>query len=200
MSKGTKVALGIVGGLLILCSVLGIGGFLLLKTFGEQVGGNLITDDPKEVAAEARSIVDYRLPPGYEEQGLMNIIFYRMLMLGPKTGIETNNSRPMIIVVEFGDEFGGLDETTQDQMQQSMENAAQQGDVSLQLVSSQEWIMRDQSVIVSEFTGKDGQGNAVRQVITSPFEGKNGILMIMIMGTEDGWSAAEVDSFLRSIR
>ena len=70
-------------------------------------------DDPAAAADVAESIVDYELPLGYEEQGAMNLLGFRMAF------IAAPDQQSVIMLAEFPEALAGNEE----QMQQQMRDA-----------------------------------------------------------------------------
>ena len=60
--------------------------------------------------------------------------------------------------------------------------------------------IRGQEVTLFNYEGTSDQGTAMKQVVSSVFEGKNGSVMLMIFGADAGWDQATVEAFLSSIR
>jgi len=73
-------------------------------------------------------------------------------------------------------------------------------DLDLELVDKQTATIRGQPVELFIYEGADREGTPVRQVVSQLFEGKSGLVMLLIMGPEAGWDQAEVEAFLQSIR
>lgn len=56
-----------------------------------KVAERMIIEDPEEVAVRTREIIEYDLPPGFEEQAMIDMFFGKMIMIGQQN--ESNSFR-----------------------------------------------------------------------------------------------------------
>jgi hypothetical protein len=201
MSRNTKIILGIVGGLILLCICAVVGGLVALRYGGEAIARNLTTDDPAAAAAAAGEMVDYTLPAGYQEQASVNILVGQMVMIHDGTNLEDTSGRPVILFLQLSIPSGTVDpDQMRAQMQQSMRQSMQRNDFELQLVDQQDTTIRGQDVTLFIYEGENGDGLRIRQVMSDMFEGKSGSLFLLMTGAVDAWDQAEIDAFISSIR
>jgi len=85
-------------------------------------------------------------------------------------------------------------------MQSSMGQAVSRNGMTITLVDTGSISVRGQTVILYVFEGTDAQGDRIREVVSDVFQGKNGNVMIMIMGDPGHWNQAELNRFLQSIK
>ncbi|MBN1309927.1 MAG: hypothetical protein JXB30_00815 [Anaerolineae bacterium] len=199
MSRNTKIVLGIIGALVILCVVVIAGAIIAVSVMGESIVENMIIEDPAEVAEAADKIADYELPPGYEERMVMNIIFGKMLLIGP----EDQSDKPMITLMQISS-IVGSDEMDQEQyrqqMQQSMELQASQREMYMQLVDESEVEIAGQEVTLMTYEGDTDYGGTMRQVVSDIFEVNDSLIMLMIMGEIESWPESDLEAFIESIQ
>lgn len=200
MSRDVKIALGIIGGALALCVCGVIGGLALLGFVGEKITTELVADDPAEIAAAAQDMLAYELPPGYQEELLMNIVFGKILII---SAVDDLSTRPVITVTQLnsGMEIG---DTSEEDMQRSMRANAQEysggSDADFQWVEDRVVVIDEQEVTLSVYEGEDSQsGTRMRQVVSGFFTARGGPTMVMIMGPVSSWNQSEIDAFLSSI-
>jgi hypothetical protein len=190
-NRGLWIGLG-AAALFCLCAVV-VAGFILMQV-GRQVQEGFETD-PEAASEAAHAIVDYELPPGYQERISMNFLVYTFVMIGPENTETTN--QPLIMLAQF-DPVGTSQEQMEQQIRQSFEQQAGQRGLDMQLVEVENRIIRGEEVEVTTYEGSDRSGDVVRQLITS-FPGKDGIAMLMIMGPAQGWDEQVIDDFIASI-
>lgn len=192
MSKGTKIALGIVAGLVLLCICIGIGGFIGLYYVGDQVTQSVV-DNPEDVAVIADGIADYDLPPGYSEAFGMSLFGFDMVAL---TGAD---DRQMIMLMQFPQALGLDQAAMEQQMQESMQQQTGRQNLDLEVVDEVTTTIRDETVTLTIREGTDESGEGLRQ-LTGIFPGKDGTVLLMVMGPLQNWDQAGVDAFIASIR
>lgn len=192
MSRNTKIVLGIIGGILGVCCLIAVVVALVLPRMFENFAEGI--DDPVEAAEVAGSIVDYDLPSGYDEQGAMNFLGFRMAFItGP-------SDQSMIMLAEFPATLAGDEEQMQQQMRDAFTNRTGTGqNVNLEFVSSQEVTINGAEATLGTYEGTDSQGNSIRQIV-GVFEAKSGSPgMLMIFGDQDNWDEGGISRFLDSL-
>ncbi len=191
MSRNTKIVLGIIGGIVGVCCLIGIVVALVLPRMFEGMAEGF--DDPAAAAEVANSIVDYELPAGYQVEGSMNLLVMEMAL------IVSQDEETVIMLAEFSDFFTGNEQEMQRQMQEAFASQTGSQNADLQFVSSEETTINDAAATLNTYEGTDGNGNAVRQII-GVFESNNGSpAMLMIFGYMDNWDNSSIDSFLESL-
>jgi hypothetical protein len=191
MSRNTKIVVGIIGGIVAVCCLLGIIAALVLPRMFEGFAEGF--DDPAAGAEVAQSIVGYDLPAGYQEQGTMNLLVMQMALI---TGPDEDT---VIMLAEFSDFFTGNEEDMQQQMQDAFANQTGSQNANLELVSSEETTINDAAATLATYEGTDAQGNEVRQVI-GVFESKDGSpAMLMIFGDLNNWDDSGINQFIDSL-
>ncbi len=196
MSKNTKIAVGIILVIIILCGCICVIGFIFLQTTEKVLEESVIVDNPQESKDLAQSMLDYDLPPGYQEGGAFNVGFMKMVMLTDSSAMLS----PFIMIAEMPSGLGVDEDVMRQQIEQSMQRSFGSQNFSVELVDVQTRTIRGQEVTLYHYAGTDSNGNQVKQVVSELFDGKNGTVMLMIIGNESGWNQATIDAFLDSIR
>ena len=187
MNKGTKIALGVVAGLvglsLILCGV----GFLVVR----NMANSLEFAGPEEAAEVAQSILDYDLPPGYAEMVAFDMFGSSMVTIGS----QSEPLAPQIMIMTFPS-FQDQD-TMLSQFEQAAESQ-QSGGFNMEVVESGEIVVNGNPAFKQVLEGRGQGGEAFRQVQII-FEGKTNPGILMIQGSVAYWDAAAMDRFIRSL-
>lgn len=207
MNRNTKILLGVLAAVVLLCVCAGISALVLLRQAGqafEEFGEGMLLTDPVEIAAASAEMLDYELPPGYQEESLIDVVFGKMLMIVSRSedGI-TVKSGPVIMIFQLSSLLG-IDDTNSGeltaQMQDSLEQQVETNNITYQVVEVKETTIADQTVELVVMEGEDDQGVLYRQVISEGFQTKGGYTMVMLNGLADHWPQEDIDAFIDSIQ
>lgn len=189
MSRNTKIILIVVGALVIIClGLCGIGYFAL-----NRLGNQLASNDPANAQHVAQQIADYTLPPGYRELMGIDLFVYKMAVIAPQV------ERDGMVFMLLGTNVAGVDQAQMErQMQQSFQQQYGKAGSTMQVVGQENVTIRGQDVTltISESVGQDSR---LRQALGT-FEGKNGLVIVMVMGDADNWDDTLMRQFLSSIQ
>lgn len=191
MSRNTKIVLGVVGVLLGLCcvSVIVVGIIFQrgISNFEDSV------DDPAAAANTAAEIVDYQLPAGFQEEGVMNLFGVDMVFMSGQ------GNEAIIMLMSFPNWMAGNEEQMQVQMEESINENFSADNLSFTFVESREVSINDQNVTVNVYEGTDDDGVAYRQA-SGLFEGDNGKpSMFMVIAPTARWDSSNLDGFIDSL-
>jgi hypothetical protein len=188
MGKGTKIALGIVAGMLGLTAILCVVGVLVFR----NMALNFEPAGPEEAAATGAEILDYQIPPGYEHVLAMDVLGSKVVSIAKTADLDA----PMIMIMQIPS-FGDA-ETARRSLEQSAQNQGGGQGFNMQVVESKELVVNGKpaTMIISEGQTQGQQSFRQVQIV---FEGKTGSGLIMISGTIDSWDSAGVDRFIRSL-
>lgn len=198
MSRNTKIVVIVVVVLLLLCCCIGAGGFMAMRAGGSLLGqvasqGMSVTEKPEEVTQIARNMVDYNLPPDYQAQFGMNLFGFNMAAFGPADESTT------IMLMQFPAGLE-LDQAEMErQMQQALQRQIGQQELNLAVVDQITTIIRDQDVSLTVQEGTAGDGQPIRQ-ISGVFQGKQGLVMLMVVGSPENWNQQAIDAFIASLQ
>lgn len=196
MSRTTKIVLGIIGGLFLVCCIGAVAVALMLPRMLERFAENNFTDDPERAAEVGRSIVDYDLPSGIVEEGAMSFVGMKMVFL--TTGEQDGG---VIMLMQFPAALQMSDADMQAQMQEALsQQTGSDQNMQFQVVKTEEVVINDKQTVLTTMEGTDENGNAIRQA-TAVFESKNGeVAMLMAMSPVASWDSANIDEFIESLR
>ena len=196
MNRSIKIALAVLGSIVVLC-ICSVAG---LRMLGTEVFDRMVVDDPAESAAVAQTVLDYQLPSGYQEQMTLDFFAGKMVMIGSDTPGTGGGLRPIIMIMQMPvDETLDPDQLRQ-QMQQGFQQSGQGQALQFNLVKTEQATLRSQSVNVYTFEGVDGNGQYFRQLMTDPFAGKSGSVIVAVYGPIPSWDKRSVDAFFDSVR
>lgn len=189
MSRNTKIALLVVGALTVIClGVCGIGIVLL-----PRLTGNIVSQKPADAKRVGADIADYTLPAGYTEVMGMNMLVYKMVAIAPEG--ETHDG--MIFMLMGTNASGASQAEMERQMQQSFQQQFGRSGSQMQVVGQESITIRNQQVTMT--IAENDAAPKLRQAIGT-FEGKNGLVIVMVMGAAANWDDALMREFLGSIR
>ncbi len=156
--------------------------------------GTFWKTDPPLAAQAARNMLDYDLPPGYQELKVLNI-------QGQDAAVMiVHRERPGDAIFVEGVPKGIIDN---DSWRANSERglAREMGDrlLNMQETGTSKTTVRGQLTTLRLFEGTDETGRKVKQVVCG-FAGKNGDLLLAIVAGQETWDQAMVDNFLHSIR
>ena len=187
MSRNMKIALIVIGSLTVFCiAVCAVGAIVLPRVAQQAFSTN--SNDAKQVGA---SIADYTLPTGYTEKMGMNFLFEKLVMIGPSN---TNNGM-YFMLMQISTPNANRDDM-QKQMQQAFSQQFSQRGGQLNSVGQETVMIRGQQVPLSIYETSDTH----LQQAVGTFDGKNGLVMVMVMGSANEWDEDLMKSFLGSIQ
>jgi len=181
---------GVLGVLLLLC----VGGAALAPNLRRIIQAPLWKTDAQLAAQAAHSMVDYDLPPDYQESQVLKIQSQDAAV------IIAHRQRPddMIFIEHVQEGIIGNDEWRASyETRLSREIGLRR--YTTQAVGTQKTTVRGQPTTLRLFEGTDENGRKIRQVVCG-FSGKSGDLLLAIVATQETWDQAMVDTFLQSIR
>jgi len=200
MSRNTKIILGVVIGLLLLCVCVGVVAAIAMRAGGSLVEqavtkGMSISEKPEEVAKTAQGIVEYKLPAGYKEMFGMSFFGFDMVAFGP----DQKSPEQIIMLMQFPKGISMSQDEMEKQMEQAFQQQTGQKGMNLKVTGQTTTTLRDQKVNFTIREGTDSEGKAVRQM-SGVFEGKKGTVLLMIIGTPQTWNQGNIDAFIASLR
>jgi hypothetical protein len=105
---------------------------------------------------------------------------------------------PIIMLAQFSS-YGMDPEQMEQQLRQSFEQQSGRRGMNMELVEVKKMTIRGEETDVAVFEGTDEFGNSLRQLLAS-FPGKDGTVMMMIMGDTQAWDEELVENFINSLR
>ncbi len=178
------------GILLALCAVI----WWFAPQIRRSILGTFWKTDPQLAAQAARNMMDYDLPPGYQELRVLNI-------QGQDAAVMiVHRERPSDAILVEGVLEGIIgNDSWRANYERGLSHEMGDRLLNMQETSTQKTTVRGQPTTLRLFEGTDETGRKVKQVVCG-FAGKNGDLLLAIVGSQETWDQAMVDNFLRSIR
>jgi hypothetical protein len=192
MSRNAKIILGIVGGLMACCCILVLAFTVLLPRFGAQLMGDMIATD-ENVGEVARSMVDYNLPAGLQEEMAMSFF-------GIKTAVFSgSNQQSMVMLMQFPAALAGNEAEMQRQMEESFSQQFGSDDHRFEVIGSENVTVNGQPAIFT--TSESISDDATMRQVIGIFRSKDGNpAMVMAMAPVDQWQRDGIDRFLESMQ
>jgi len=191
--RWNRLAILVVGvfGVLLLCLV---GVSVLAPNLRRIIQAPYWKTDAQLAAQAAHKMLDYDLPPDYQESKVLTIRGQDAAV------IMAHRERPedMIFIEGVLDGIIANDEwRARYETRLAREMGTRRYDT--QTVGTQETTIGGQPTTLRILEGTDENGRQVRQVVCG-FSGKSGDVLLGIVAGQDSWDQAMVDSFLQSIR
>jgi hypothetical protein len=191
--RWNRLAILVVGvlGVLLLCCV---GVSVLAPNLRRIIQAPYWKTDAQLAAQAAHKMLDYDLPPDYQESKVLTIRGQDAAV------IMAHRERPedMIFIEGVLDGIIANDEwRARYETRLAQEMGTRRYDT--QTIGTQETVVRGQPTTLRILEGTDENGRQVRQVVCG-FSGKSGDILMAIVAGQDTWDQAMVDSFLQSIR
>ena len=181
---------GVLGVLLVSCIVV----TALAPNLRRIIQAPMWKTDAQLAAQAARTMLDYDLPPGYQESQVLSV------QGNAAAVIISHRERPgdMIFIEHVTEGILGNDEWRANyETRLSREMGLRR--YTTQQVGTLETTVRGQPTTLRLFEGTDENGRKIRQVVCG-FGGKSGDLLMAIVAGQDTWDQAMVDRFLQSVR
>jgi hypothetical protein len=195
MSKNTKIVVGIIVGILLICCIGAAIAATILPRMASDFAEGAIIENPAQAAEIASSMVDYTLPPGFVEEGGMSILGIKTVFIS--SSAETGSA---IVLMQFPAGMEGNEASMQQQMEDAFANQSGSQNYSVDYVSTETKTINGQPANLAFYEGTDDSGGEIRQVI-GVFETKDGNTgMLMVIAPKNGWEQAGLERFLDSLR
>ena len=201
MNRNAKITLAIIIGLMAVLVLMCIAGAAIAVVGGRAYMKQAVSSDPAKAELAAHAMIDYDLPPGYHEASLVKIGLTRLVDIRNETDTTHAFLKPTIIIAQtLVDSNGAIGDEAYQQIMQMTQRMMGRGEFTLELVETKDITIGSQEVtlFISEGMFRDGAG--FRQISSEYFEGKSGLVMILVSGAIDGWDQEAVDLFIGSLR
>lgn len=167
---------------------------LLRKPLGDLMGKWIWKTDPALAAQIGGEILDYELPAGYQELMAMTMQGERTVVIGPQDGSER-----MLIQLQEGP-IVDSDPTYQSDLQILWSKQVGMHRYTTEPQGTQDALLRGQPFTLFVRQGQDeDSGRPVRQWL-GLLDGKNGLVLLVIVGEMDAWDQALAEAFIQSIK
>jgi hypothetical protein len=181
---------GVLGVLLACC----IGVVTLAPNLRQIIQAPFWKTDTQLAAQAAHKMLDYDLPPGYQESQVLSV--------------QGQDAAVIIAHRERTDDMIFIEHVTEGILGNEEWRASYETRLSREMgvrrydtrpVGTQQTTIRGQPMTLRFFEGTDENGRKIRQVVCG-FTGKGGDVLLAIVAGQETWDQAMVDRFLQSIR
>jgi len=173
--------------------VVGIASVAGIGYIGNRVAQGIATE-PATVQAMANEFVHYELPSGYTEKMGMDLVIYKMILIGAS---DPSSNKPLIFLAHFDTPGVSADEMSQ-QMRQSVQQQGGTSGLNMKVVETRKVTINGQETTLTVSEGSDSSGLSLRQWVTA-FPAKKGTVLLLIQGSTEEWDDASLNAFLASI-
>ena len=193
MTRQTKIIIGVVAGVLILCLAICVVGGLFINTLGKNIAADA-KPDPDKAAQTAADIADFTPPEGYQPMTGMKILGYTIVVY-----TKEGSASDFLMLMQIPG-LNEMNDTTIQQMQQAIERQGRGNLDNKRVIDTRDLTIRGKPAraIVQEGTTKGGS-ETVRQLMVA-FQGKGGVAMLMLTASAAEWDQASIDQMIESIR
>jgi hypothetical protein len=197
MSRTTKIILGIVIALVVLCGCIA-GGIAIVGAIAArqvtQFAKQNISVDATQVNQAAEAIASFSLPSGYKPAFSMNLLGFTMISYaGP-------DSNSLIMLMQYPATANLSPEELIAQMNRAMtQQQYSAGNTQMKIVEQKPVNIRGQEATLTISEGVSSNNVKLRQAYTT-FQGKSGPVILMVVSDASTWDQAAIDAFLASIQ
>ncbi len=197
MSRNTKIVVGVVVGLLLLCAC-GVAAFLGIGMFtaGKAVSfvNNNISSEPEEVNANLGRIADVEPPQGFTPTAGVNIMSMTLV------GYNGPDERSQLMLIQFPAGANLNIEEMQKQMQRiAGSNTPMNTNLEMKVIDETEVTVRGQTVPAYISEASDDGGRTFNQM-TVKFDGKVGPTLLVYGAPADAFDPAAIEDWLASMK
>jgi hypothetical protein len=181
---------GVLGALLVCCGAVAV----LAPNLRRIIQAPLWKKDAQLAAQAAHRMLDYDLPPGYQESQVLSVQGEGVAV------IIAHRDRPEdMIFIEQVTEGILSDEEWRASYETRFSREMGLHRYNTQPADTQQMTVRGQPTTLRFFEGTDENGRKIRQVVCG-FSSKSGDVLLAIVAGQETWDQAMVDRFLQSIR
>jgi hypothetical protein len=190
MNTTSKIVLGIVIGLVVLCAAAATAGLLLFRTAGKALIQTVNTD-PVVAMDLSNGIADYDLPAGFGKPYATNLAGFTLI------AYNGDDQHSHIYFFQMPSNIQISQAELESKLREAAPNSSRPDQVKL--VGHQTATIRGQQVELALSEGINHDGQAYRE-ITGMFKGNGGQALVLYSSPVTSWDQAKVDQFLSSIR
>ncbi len=191
MSKNTKIIIGVIAGVLVLCMIACVVSVAVFGWFGTKVAENVTIEGEGSQATQAE-IAELDMPARFTPLSGMSLMGIKMVVYKSTNEKEVAVLMGMPVQEEINDD-------TLRQLQEGMGRSTSRNFSNMKTIETRDVTIRGESgkVIIQE--GTDDEGTPYRLMMTA-FQGQTGIAMLMIGAPTAEYDQAEYDAIIESIR
>jgi hypothetical protein len=183
----------LIGAALGICLLASVALYMFGRPVTDALRARLWKTDPQLAAQMAHEMMDYDLPPDYQELKVLD------MGSGANDVIIAQLEKPenFILIQQAPD--GLLNTEYQAGAEEKWSREIAEHHYDTHTVSSQALTVRRQPTTLRILEGTDENGRSIRQAVCM-FTGKTSDLLLVMVADQDTWDQTLVDQFLQSIR
>jgi hypothetical protein len=143
---------------------------------------------PSDIAHE---MFDYELPPHYQEVFSGNVSGVSLVKIASES-----NTSPVIMLAQFDTSVKNKDINS---IRGMLEQNSGRQYIEKELIKVEKVNLRGEDVEIKTYEGKEKINLVIRELVVT-FPGKNGTVMMVIVGPAGLWDQKAIDGFIKSIR
>ncbi len=183
----------VIGGVLLSLVVCGLVAALMWPVLSRWVRARFWRTDRETVTAITQELIAYELPPGYAERKAMQFRYNRIAIIGPADGVAGMS------FILLSNPINVQDPEIRELMEEAWTRRVDQRRYEVVRVGEREMRVGDEVVTFGVWEGEDAAtGQAVRQWV-GVVAGKEGDVVLVIVGHEDAWDQDLVEAFIMSL-
>jgi hypothetical protein len=159
----------------------------------------LISDNPDSSRQVGSSIVDYRLPFGYQEQGSLNLVLFKVVYIAPEDNESQFDASSQIMLINVPSALAFRQEEARQEIQLAMLRSSNEIS-TMEYVGEQFTVIRGEKVRLEVYETFGEYDVPYRMLFSEVFPGKSGNVMLVIAAPINLWDQQVVDQFVGSIR
>jgi hypothetical protein len=193
MTRQTKIILGVVGAVVVLCLGICVVGGLFVNRMGKNVQADL-KPNPEKAAQAASEIADLTPPPGFQANTSVKFLGYTFVIY------ENSQSQANTLILMQMPVRQEINDTTIEQMKQAMERQSGRRMNNVQMLETRSLTIRDHPAMLVVQEGTYGENEITIRQLMVYFQGKDGLAMLMVSMPSAEWDQAAFDAMVKSIK
>lgn len=181
------------GALAGLCLLITVALYIFGRPIVDSLRAQLWKTDPQLAAQVAHEMIDYDLPPAYQELKFLD------QGSGTATVIIAHLQQPTDFILIQQVPGGILGTEYQGDVEEKWSREIAEHHYDTHTISTQPVTVRGQATTLRILEGTDENGRAIRQAVYM-FTGKGSDLLVVMVAGQDTWDQALVEQFSQSIR
>jgi len=191
MSKNTKIIIGVIAGILVLCGIACVVGVVAFGWLGTKVASN-VSVDSENAGEKQADIATIDMPARFTPATSFNLASFTMVLY------ESSNTDEFAALIQMPNK-GEIDDTIIQQLQEGMQRSSNRSYANVEVIETRDMTIRGYPAKVIIQEGTDDNGDTGRMMLTA-FQGKGGVAMLMIGAPLNSYNQADYDAIVESIR
>jgi hypothetical protein len=190
MSRNTKIILGIIIGLVVLCGIACAVAVLGFGLLGRSIASGVKTN-PAQASQTAASIADFTPPADFQPTNSVTILGVKLVTY------QTQDNNSALFLMQLPTQ-GEITSSQIEQLQRTMEQQSGRSLSNVRTIDSRTTTIRGQPAQVILQEGTDSNNNTYRQLLVA-FQGKGGTALLAAIGPASTWNQSAYDQMIQTI-